>query len=139
MRPTLPHGPAFIFLDSIQIDRDRKKALACYDWKPDHPLIRDHFPGHPIVPAALLIESAAQAAGSLWMDLMIKENQPFVLVAQVERFRFFRPVCPPERVTVEVQMEGAFQHAASFAVVLRAQETTVARGKILLARGYLPP
>jgi 3-hydroxyacyl-[acyl-carrier-protein] dehydratase len=69
----LPQQEPFRFVDEIlEIDDDH--ILAAYRWRPDADFYRGHFPGHPVTPGVLLVESMAQAAVvSLGIYLLQKE------------------------------------------------------------------
>jgi 3-hydroxyacyl-[acyl-carrier-protein] dehydratase len=134
MIPSLPHGPGFSFLQSVEFHREGKRAVAWYQWSPDDAFVRDHFPGRPMVPGTLLVESAAQAAGCLWAFLLGKEKgQPFLL-ARVTQFRFLRPVLPPARVRHEVSLEKELGSLALFRVALFCREELVSEGQVVLAK-----
>ncbi len=61
----LPHGPEFKFLDRL-LDLDPgKSATAEYRVPDDAPFLRGHFPGQPLFPGVLLVEAAAQLAGTV--------------------------------------------------------------------------
>ena len=57
----LPQQEPFRFVDKIlSVDEDAIEAE--YTWRPDADFYRGHFPGNPVTPGVLLIESMAQAA-----------------------------------------------------------------------------
>jgi 3-hydroxyacyl-[acyl-carrier-protein] dehydratase len=56
----IPQQEPFRFIDEIlEIDDDH--IVASYTFRPDHDFYRGHFPGNPITPGVILIESMAQA------------------------------------------------------------------------------
>ena len=65
----------------------------------DHPAFAGHFPGHPMVPGALLLDAAVQA---------IAQAQPFACSAdadaqrvwQIASAKFLSPVLPGETLTL---------------------------------------
>ena len=63
----------------------------------DFPGFQGHFPGNPILPGACLIEAAVQliSCGS-------KQN---LLLAEVERLKFFSPVKPGDEVKLDFNIE----------------------------------
>jgi len=59
----------------------RKICIACQ--VPDEsPIFEGHFPGHPILPGVLMIETMAQAGGWLILALLRLARMPFL--AQVK-------------------------------------------------------
>jgi len=59
----LPHGPEFRFLDRLTRLEPGKRGQGEYLVRGDEPFLKGHFPGHPLFPGVLLIESVAQLAG----------------------------------------------------------------------------
>ena len=62
---SLPHGPEFRFLDRLLKLDPGKSGAGEYTVRGDEPFLRGHFPGQPIFPGVLLVEAAAQLAGTV--------------------------------------------------------------------------
>jgi 3-hydroxyacyl-[acyl-carrier-protein] dehydratase len=62
---SLPHGPEFRFIDRLSKLEPGKSGAGEYTVRGDEPFLRGHFPGHPIFPGVLLVEAAAQLAGTV--------------------------------------------------------------------------
>ena len=56
----IPQQEPFRFVDEI-LAVDEERIEAAYRWRKDADFYRGHFPGRPITPGVLLIESMAQA------------------------------------------------------------------------------
>jgi 3-hydroxyacyl-[acyl-carrier-protein] dehydratase len=57
----VPQQAPFRFIDEI-VELDREHIVARYTFPPDSDFYRGHFPGNPITPGVILVETAAQAA-----------------------------------------------------------------------------
>src|SRR5437667_6694064 len=73
---------------------------------PDAEYFRDHFPGYPIVPGVLVLESLAQLGGRLLEASVRKATHKRILpvLAKVEQAKFLHPVRPGDRLDVEVDL-----------------------------------
>lgn len=56
----VPQQEPFRFVDEI-VEIDMDTVVARYRWREDADFYRGHFPGNPITPGVLLVESMAQA------------------------------------------------------------------------------
>jgi 3-hydroxyacyl-[acyl-carrier-protein] dehydratase len=56
----VPQQEPFRFIDEIE-ELGSDRIVASYTWRPDADFYRGHFPGNPITPGVLLVESMAQA------------------------------------------------------------------------------
>src|SRR3954469_14825547 len=65
-------------------------------------IFEGHFPGYPIMPGVLLIESMAQTSGWLLLGLMKFERMPFLAAVKEAKMRGF--VAPGEVLTVEASV-----------------------------------
>jgi 3-hydroxyacyl-[acyl-carrier-protein] dehydratase len=58
---TIPQQEPFRFIDDI-VEIDDEHIVAGYRFRQDHGFYRGHFPGRPVTPGVILIETMAQAA-----------------------------------------------------------------------------
>jgi 3-hydroxyacyl-[acyl-carrier-protein] dehydratase len=101
----LPHrGP--IFACKQLIARAPRTYTATANWPLDNAMIQGHFPGYPLVPGVMLIESVTQLAGAglLSADAYVRSmpSNRIGVLASVRRCSFKRPVLPEQDVTFEI-------------------------------------
>jgi 3-hydroxyacyl-[acyl-carrier-protein] dehydratase len=102
----IPQQEPFRFVDEI-LEIDAEHVVAAYTWKPEADFYRGHFPGDPVTPGVLLVESLAQASvvslGIYLLNQELPEEEaakivPFFTDANVD----FTGVVPPgARVRME--------------------------------------
>ena len=80
----LPQQEPFRFVDEI-LELDDEHAVAAYTWRPEADFYRGHFPGNPVTPGVLLVESMAQG-GVVSLALHLMSGEPG---ADLEKLVFF--------------------------------------------------
>jgi 3-hydroxymyristoyl/3-hydroxydecanoyl-(acyl carrier protein) dehydratase len=131
IKPHTPHGPGFRFLDTFRI----KDQCGIGEWHlaPTLWFFKDHFPGNPLAPAALLLEFAAQTAGALWMAGADSPDNP-LFVAAIDAMRIQGPAIPGETLTSKIQLVRELGTLAQFEFEVGVGARPVARGRITLSR-----
>jgi 3-hydroxyacyl-[acyl-carrier-protein] dehydratase len=90
----------FQLIDRILDLNIAAKTIVVEAQVPQHNTIFEgHFPGYPIMPGVLLIESMAQTSGWLLLALMKFERMPFLAAVKEAKMRGF--VAPGELLTIE--------------------------------------
>jgi 3-hydroxyacyl-[acyl-carrier-protein] dehydratase len=93
----------FQLIDRILDLNTAEKTVTVEARVPDHSTIFEgHFPGYPIMPGVLLIESMAQTSGWLLLALMKFERMPFLAAVKEAKMRGF--VSPGELLTIEANV-----------------------------------
>ncbi len=99
----LPHRPPFLLVDRVLDIQPGLSARAQWTLRGDEWFFPGHFPGRPITPGVLLLESIAQCgAVAVLADERYVGKLP--LFGGVEHARFRRPVVPGDTVILECTM-----------------------------------
>jgi 3-hydroxyacyl-[acyl-carrier-protein] dehydratase len=92
----------WIWLDRFLEFDSGKSARAVKNLSLAEDYFADHFPGYPVMPAALLLEGLAQTGGILVGE--VNDFREKVVLAKVPFARFHRDVLAGEQVVYEVEM-----------------------------------
>jgi 3-hydroxyacyl-[acyl-carrier-protein] dehydratase len=100
----LPHRDPMLFIDRVTKLEENSITIES-DVNPEAAYFKGHFPGMPIMPGVLIVETVAQA-GALLVSLTrgLSEDK-FIAFSNVDAVKFRRPVEPGEMLTVEVAIE----------------------------------
>jgi 3-hydroxyacyl-[acyl-carrier-protein] dehydratase len=129
-----PHGPGFSFLDAFKVVVPGERGRGRKWLDPTFPFFADHFPGEPLMPGVLLIEAGAQTAGALWATVLGADLSARFVLAQVVQFKIARPVAPGATLDIDATLEKSLGTLAQFEVVVSADGSEAARGRIVLGR-----
>src|SRR5260370_27162478 len=98
----LPHRYPFLFVDAIVEMERLKRVVGIKNVTINESHFQGHFPGQPIMPGVLIIESMAQTGGLLLMLEGSDRARQLLYFVAVDGARFRRPVVPGDQLKVEM-------------------------------------
>ncbi len=97
----------YILLDRITVlePPELARGIKCVSLSDD--LFADHFPGHPVMPGAMILEALAQLAGVLLEATMRQRERHdlHAILTMADRVKFRQVVRPGDRLELEARCE----------------------------------
>ena len=134
----LPTRYPFVLVDRIT-EFDPKSGLkALKTVTGAEEFFEGHFPGAPVMPGVLLLESLAQAAG-IWLLQSTDPTRSEVLVVGIDDAKFRRPVTPGDRLELDVSLIHRRGDLFRLRGEIRVADQRVAEARLLLSVSHLRP
>lgn len=100
----LPHRYPFLLVDAVEEIERKKRIVAIKNVTINEGFFQGHFPGKPIMPGVLIIESMAQSGGLLLLQEVPDREQKLLYFVAIDNARFRRPVIPGDQLRIEVNV-----------------------------------
>ena len=101
----IPHRDPFLLIDEILEIEPGKKIKGVKHVSEEEYYFKGHFPGNPIMPGVLQVETIAQA-GAVAVLILPENKGKLVLFAGIDKARFKRMVKPGDDLIIEVEIES---------------------------------
>jgi 3-hydroxyacyl-[acyl-carrier-protein] dehydratase len=98
----LPHRYPFLLVDAIVEMERLKRIVGIKNVTINEDYFAGHFPGKPIMPGVLIVESMAQTGGLLLLQEVPDREKKLLYFVAIDGARFRRPVVPGDQLRVEV-------------------------------------
>ncbi len=102
----LPHGPEFKFLDRLLTLEPGRAGTGEYTVRGDEPFLRGHFPGQPLFPGVLLVEAAAQLAGTVAQSDPQLPPMPGLKLTALRGVKILGTARPGDIIRLEAHIAG---------------------------------
>ena len=125
----LPHRYPFLLVDRI-LEQGEGEIVGLKNITINEPYFVGHFPGHPVVPAALIIEAMAQVAG-VYLLSEGENRGKLAYFAGIDKARFRKPVVPGDQLVTRVKVLNLRRSTG------KVQATSSVNGKIVAEAVFL--
>jgi UDP-3-O-[3-hydroxymyristoyl] N-acetylglucosamine deacetylase / 3-hydroxyacyl-[acyl-carrier-protein] dehydratase len=100
----LPHRYPFLLVDRITRIEEGHAIEGLKNVTINEPFFNGHFPGHPVMPAVLILEAMAQVGGLLLLNSVDDPNDKLMYFMAIDGARFRRPVTPGDQLRFRVTL-----------------------------------
>ncbi len=136
----LPHRDPFLFISRIVRFKPGKMIIGEYDIPEDLIHFKGHFPGHPIMPGALVTDACAQTSGLLWgftKQVNTPEgedaDEPELFYLAADSMKYVEPAKPGETLTISITAGDVFGALMKYKVEATVKRRVIAKGSLTLA------
>ena len=103
IKKIIPQREPFLMIDEVEDYIPGESAIAYKNVSEDEYYFKGHFPGNPIMPGVLIVESLAQTGAVAILSM--EENQgKNALFGGIDKIRFKKQVVPGDRLKLEVKI-----------------------------------
>jgi UDP-3-O-[3-hydroxymyristoyl] N-acetylglucosamine deacetylase / 3-hydroxyacyl-[acyl-carrier-protein] dehydratase len=99
----MPHRYPFLMIDRVLEFKGDDQLVALKNVTINEPHFQGHYPGNPVLPGVLQLESMAQAAGILMLRKISAEGKTALFMSG-DKIKFRRAVRPGDQLVIDVRM-----------------------------------
>lgn len=99
----IPQRDPFLMIDEVEEYIPGESAIAYKNVREDEYYFKGHFPGNPIMPGVLIVESLAQT-GAVAILSMEENKGKNALFGGIDKLRFKKQVVPGDTLKLEVKI-----------------------------------
>ena len=126
----LPHRYPFLLIDKVRDIVSGESAVGIKNVTINEPFFPGHFPGHPVMPGVLIVESMAQTAAA--MVVVSMDDDPdgtLVYFMAIDNARFRKPVVPGDVLEIHVTKTQKRGSVWKFEGIAKVDDAVVAEAK----------
>jgi 3-hydroxyacyl-[acyl-carrier-protein] dehydratase len=130
---TLPHRYPFLLIDRVIEYTAFESITAIKNVSINEPFFKGHFPGHPIMPGVLILESMAQATGMLafYSNKARSESGHVYYLVGIDKARFKKPVTAGDQLVLAATLTRELRGIYRFEASAKVNGTVVATAEFM--------
>ena len=129
----LPHRYPFLLVDRIIEYEKDSRIVGIKNVTINEPFFQGHFPGSPVMPGVLIIESMAQVGGFLVFKTLSEREGKLVYFMGIEHARFRKPVRPGDQLRIEMIITRAGKRVGKLKGKAFVDGQVVAEGDLMFS------
>ena len=103
IKKIIPQRDPFLMIDKVEEYVPGESCVAYKEVREDEYYFKGHFPGNPIMPGVLIVESLAQT-GAVAILSMEENKGKNALFGGIDKLRFKKQVVPGDTLKLEVKI-----------------------------------
>ena len=133
----LMHRYPILLVDRILEMKEGERVVGLKNFTVNEPYLQGHFPGNPVVPGTVLIESMAQVGAILVARSNPATRGSLPYLVGLDRVRFRRPVLPGDQVIYDLELQRRKKELWKVKGIAKVNGKTVMEAVLLAV--LLPP
>ncbi len=97
----LPHRYPLLLVDRVLEMEPGKRIVGLKNVSVNEQFFQGHFPGAPVMPGVLIIESMAQCGALMFLSQLDDRDRKLFYFGAVNKARFRKPVMPGDQLIIE--------------------------------------
>lgn len=129
----LPHGPEFRFIERLLRLEPGNTGVGEYTVRSGEPFLRGHFPDEPLFPGVLLVEAAAQLAGTVAQSDPNIPPLPGLKLTAMRAIKILGTAKPGETIRFEARILSRMETLIQANVSASVNDRQIMQGELTLS------